>query len=119
MFSCFLSSQVSSWVSCPGGSDSLHLSVSSGRGSRGQGFVPDGQLWLILGDRPVHCWPWGSAHVAWLARLRGAALCPPCLLALSLLLTVPCGILVPQPGIEPGPLHWKRRVLIQGSHRGP
>ena len=50
--------------------------------------MPDGQLWLILGDRPVHCWPRGGAHVAWLAGLRGAVLCPPCLLARSLLLTV-------------------------------
>ena len=25
-----------------------------------------------------------------------------------------CGILVPQPGIEPGPLQWKRRVLTTG-----
>ena len=90
------------------------------------------QFWEVPGCGfqlfPTWSWSWwdngSKAAIAKLQILEQMAevsgeviLTHPCLLSQFLgffFLAVPCGILVPWPGIEPHPLHWKPGVLTTG-----
>ena len=54
-------------------------------------------------QRSLHSFPRGSYPVSQLS-----------ILSLSLFFVLFCGILVPQPGIEPGPRQWKHQLLTTG-----